>query len=71
MFFGYCFDEQGYHTPADAYRYCLRLHHEWNEIRITDEDDYCVMHVVVPFPDGKFRYIDLTDPRVAYVIRNS
>ncbi len=47
-------------TAADCLRYCV-LHHRWApEIRITDEDDFVVLHVVdhvlkCPMPDGSLR----------------
>jgi hypothetical protein len=71
MYLGYCFDEQGFHgpanplaTPSDAYNYCLHWHHEWPEVRITDEYDFCVLHVAnhvlkIPWPDGSFKEFDL------------
>lgn len=80
MFFGYCFDAQGFHTPAtklltagDAFKYCLHWHHEWHEVRITDEEDYCVMHVVnhiliVPYPNDELRLLNLADPAVVDII---
>jgi hypothetical protein len=72
MFLGYCLNPaDGSWTPAvhletaeAAYRYCW-LHHRWApEIRITDEDDFCVLHVQdhilkCPMPDGAFREIPL------------
>ena len=72
---GYCFDSRGYHTPGtklttpvDAFKYCLHWHHEWYEVRICDEDDYCVMNVIdqklfIPVsngPDALCRIIDLS-----------
>lgn len=76
MFLGYCFDELGYHTaatkldtPLACFRYCLRWHKEWAEIRITDTNDFCVMHVLnhnllIPFPNGKFQQFSLDDSGV-------
>lgn len=73
MYLGYCFDENGNHTPASkletpllAFNYCFHWHHDWPEIRITDLDDYCVMHVInhqmkIPWEDGTFRHIDLNN----------
>lgn len=68
MFLGYCLNpaDQSW-TPAvhlataeEAYCYC-GLHHRWaSEIRITDEEDFVVLHVEdhvlkCPMPDGTLR----------------
>lgn len=59
MFYGYCFTEDGWHTPAvrledasQVYRY-LTLHGRsgmFKRVIATDEDDFCVAEIV----DGKF-----------------
>ena len=68
MFLGYCLHPvDGFWTPAvhlatveEAFRYCI-LHHHWSlEIRITDEEDFVVLHVEnhllkIPMPDGSFK----------------
>lgn len=53
-FHGYCFDREGWHTPAvkladekAALQYCLLQHQMHYEIRITtDDDDATVMQVI-------------------------
>ena len=73
--FGYCLNPaDGSWTPPvrlesaeAAYRYCA-LHHGWApEIRITDTEDFVVLHVVdhvliCPMPDGTFRETRLLTP---------
>lgn len=72
MFFGYCFPRKdGWHTPkvtlrdAEAvFRYCALQHVFFEEIRITDEGDFLVAHVLdhvckVPQADAAFTYYDL------------
>jgi hypothetical protein len=68
QFLGHCLmpGDQAWTPPvhldaAEAcFRYCL-LHHRWaSEIRMTDEDDCLVLHVVAhvlrcPMPDGTRR----------------
>ena len=52
-------------TPEECFDYCL-LHHVWAlEIRVTDEDDYVVLHVEahvmkLPMPDGTLHEFELT-----------
>lgn len=82
MYLGYCFDENGKHTPASklatpilAFNYCLHWHNDWPEIRITDEDDFCVMHVEnhqlkIPWKDGTFKYFNLNDEQVLEKLMN-
>lgn len=71
MFYGYCLTPHGTWTPKvkldladDCYGYCNLQHNLFSEIMITDEDDYCVMHVkdhilYVPYPDGTFHRFNL------------
>lgn len=53
-------------TPEACFRYCA-LHHRWApEIRITDEEDFIVLHVEnhvlkCPMPDGTLRETPLGD----------
>lgn len=51
MFKGYCFNEDGTHTiPVEidsakqAVDYCVRLMEIAYEVRVTDDDDYIVVH---------------------------
>lgn len=73
MFRAYCLNPEGgswtppvhLDTAAQAYTYC-GLHHRWaHEIRVCDEEDFVVLHVVdhvliCPMPDGTFRESTLT-----------
>jgi hypothetical protein len=72
MFLGYCLNpaDQSWTPPVhlataeEAFHYC-RLHHGWiDEIRITDADDFIVLHMVNhvltwQMPDGTFKHISL------------
>lgn len=80
MFFGYCLfpDGRGW-TPAitlpsatAAYRYCALHAHRTREIRITDDEDFVVLHMLdqvfhIPLPDGSVRRLPLT-PELRAVI---
>jgi hypothetical protein len=76
MFYGYCFltiDGQytpkvHLETPEQCFRYCQRWAAFFPEIRITDADDCCVLHVrnnvlKVPYPNNEFRWFHLQEPR--------
>jgi hypothetical protein len=60
MFYGYCFIEKdGWHTPAvkleqpeNVWEYVNLQKHLFPEIRITDEDDFCVVQAL----DGKIAF---------------
>jgi hypothetical protein len=72
MFLGYCLNpaDQSWTPPVhlataeEAFHYCA-MHHRWtDEIRITDEDDFMVLHMTnhvikCPMPDGTFQFIPL------------
>jgi hypothetical protein len=78
MFLGYCLNPADHSwTPAvhlkeadDCFRYCF-LHYRWSpEIRITDEDDYVVLHVEnsilkIPQPDQSLRELPIDNALVA------
>lgn len=72
MFKSWCFTEiNGWHTPSvalkdaeEAFAYCKLQHLLFPEIRITDDGDFIVMHVInhtlkVPMPDGSLKEIAL------------
>jgi hypothetical protein len=76
MYHGYCFVTIGGHytpkvrleTPEECFGYCTLQSQLFPEIRITDEDDCCVMHMrnhilKVPFPDNTFRWFHLRENR--------
>lgn len=52
MFYGYCRKDDFWtllvhlETAAQVFCYCCLHHIIFDEVRITDEDDYCVMHVI-------------------------
>lgn len=51
-------------TAISCYQYCKLYHFTFEEIVITDEMDFCVMHLVksilkIPFPENEFKYFDL------------
>lgn len=62
-FFGYCLTPQGYWTPRaelqdaeTAWHYAYLQAQLWDEVRITDTGDFCVIHVVnhkLVFPTEK------------------
>jgi len=67
MYYGYCFIEiDGQYTPKvkletleEVFTYCRLQHALFPEVRITDEYDFCVLHVVnhviyVPLQNGNF-----------------
>ena len=71
MYYGYCRPKiDGWHTPKvslrneqEVFNYCKLQHKLFEEIIITDELDFCVMHVQnhvikIPFPEGNFKYLD-------------
>lgn len=52
MYYGYCLKEPYGWMPVvnlpsveDAWRYSLRQGQIFNEVRITDEEDHCVIHI--------------------------
>jgi len=56
-------------TSEEVYKYCELQHLVFPEVRVTDEDDYCVMRTVnhvmyVPFPDGNFKALNLITKQV-------
>ena len=61
MFKGYCYFEDGTHTKpvtlesgADAVRYCELQKLIQHEVKIMDEEDYCVLHAIkgkIVFPE--------------------
>jgi hypothetical protein len=74
MFLGYCLDPASYTwfppvgltTPEECWRFCRRYHASTPEIRITDLDDYLVLHVQdhilrIPLEDDQMGLIDLRD----------
>jgi hypothetical protein len=51
-------------TGDAAFAYVRLQHQLFPEIRITDEDDHCVLHIIqhvmyCPLPDGTFSVLDL------------
>jgi len=80
MFLAYCLNpiDQSWTPPvhcrtaAEAYRYCA-LHHTYiREIRVTDTDDFIVLHMVnhvlhIPMPDGTLRELPLTPDLIAVI----
>ncbi len=72
MYFGFCFTSiNGNYMPPvnlpdaeSCLNYCRLQHHLFPEVRITDESDSLVMHVIdhvleVPFPNNILKRINL------------
>ena len=72
MYYGYCFvptlnafmPARALQTVEDVFAYARLQHQLFAEIRITDEDDNCVLHIVrhvmyCPLPDETFSALDL------------
>ena len=72
MYYAYCFvptlraftPARRLQTAEDVFAYCRLQHQLFPEIRITDDDDTCVLHIVrhvmyCPLPDGTFGVLNL------------